>query len=176
MRAGLLYVEQPIAREKWRCEPAPDHPAAIIDESDGTLDDFPRARGLKYRGASAKTCKGFYKALLNAARCAHWADGSFMAAEDLNHPAGLSMQQDLAIGGLLGLGHGERNGHHYMNGMAAAPQHEQQAFLAAHPDLYQEGDGVVRLKIVDGMVSLRSLGCPGFASAAEPDWDSMEAL
>ena len=37
---------------------------------------------------------------------------------------------------MLGIGHVERNGHHYVNGMAGAPEPEQQAFLAAHPDLY----------------------------------------
>ena len=44
----------------------------IIDESDATLDAFPRARALGYAGVSSKSCKGFYKSLLNAARCARW--------------------------------------------------------------------------------------------------------
>ena len=79
----------------------------IIDETDGTFDDFPTAYRLGYRGTSAKTCKGVYKALLNAARCAQARDGRFIAAEDMNHPAGLTMQQDLAVGLFLGLTHGE---------------------------------------------------------------------
>jgi len=40
----------------------------IIDESDGTLDAFPQARRLGYTGVSSKTCKGFYKSIVNAAR------------------------------------------------------------------------------------------------------------
>ena len=45
----------------------------------------------------------------------------FMSAEDLTTQAGLSVQQDLALVNLLGIGHVERNGHHYVNGMAALP-------------------------------------------------------
>ena len=44
----------------------------LIDESDATLDAFPRARRCGYAGVSSKSCKGFYKSLLNAARCAQW--------------------------------------------------------------------------------------------------------
>lgn len=58
------------------------------------------------------------------------------------------MQQDLALVNLLGLTHVERNGHHYVNGMAGLPEHEQDAFLAAHPDLYEHNRGAVRLKIL----------------------------
>ena len=42
-----------------------------------------------------------------------------MSAEDLTTQAGLSVQQDLALVNLLGIRHVERNGHHYVNGMAA---------------------------------------------------------
>ena len=52
-----------------------------------------------------------------------------MSAEDLTTQAGLSVQQDLALVNLLGITHVERNGHHYVNGMAALPRAEQQAFL-----------------------------------------------
>ena len=60
-----------------------------------------------------------------------------MSAEDLTTQAGLSVQQDLALVNLLGIRHVERNGHHYVNGMAAQSQAEQDAFLAAHPDVYE---------------------------------------
>ena len=46
------------------------------------------------------------------------------------------MQQDLALGALIGVSHAERNGHHYVDGFADTPAAEAQAFLAAHPDLY----------------------------------------
>ena len=116
----------------------------IIDESDDALDAFPRARALGYRGVSSKTCKGIYKSLANRARCAAWGKGYFMSGEDLTIQAGLALQQDLALASLLGLSHVERNGHHYVNGMAGLPASEQQAFLAAHPDLYERSHGAVR--------------------------------
>ena len=77
----------------------------IIDESDATLDAFPRARALGYAGVSSKNCKGVYKSLLNAARCARWnaaQDGSnaFMTGEDLTAQPGLALQQDLAVAAL----------------------------------------------------------------------------
>src|SRR5229473_1515408 len=110
----------------------------IIDESDDSLEAFPRVRRLGYTGVSSKTCKGFYKSLLNAARCRLWnrEEGAvryFVSGEDLTIQAGLALQQDLALVSLLGLTHVERNGHHYVNGMAALPPTEQAAFLDALP-------------------------------------------
>src|SRR5205085_12105867 len=131
-------------------------------------------------GISSKTCKGFYKSLLNAARCAAWnAEGGgrfFMSAEDLTTQAGLAVQQDLALVNLLGITHVERNGHHYVNGMAALPQAEQQAFLTAHPDVYERSHGAVRLKIGDGRIAVESLDCVGYASATMPDFAHMLSL
>ncbi len=43
-----------------------------------------------------------------------------MSAEDLTIQAGLALQQDLALVSLMGITHVERNGHHYVNGMAGA--------------------------------------------------------
>jgi len=83
------------------------------------------------------------------------------------------VQQDLALATLIGCDHVERNGHHYVNGMAAAPAVEQGAFLAAHPDLYREHRGAVRLNIEDGAIAIGSLDTPGLASAAMPDFDSL---
>jgi hypothetical protein len=182
--ASVLFVEQPVTRahalERDVTALAARRPV-IIDESDDTLDAFPRARALGYRGVSSKTCKGLYKSLLNAARCARWnaaaaAAEHFMSAEDLTTQAGLAVQQDLALVSLLGLTHVERNGHHYVNGMAAVSGPEPRAFLAAHPDLYVEQAGVVRLRIAGGRVAIGSLACPGFAAGAEPDWTTMRTL
>jgi hypothetical protein len=118
---------------------------------------------------------------VNRARCVRWNEAAgretyFMSAEDLTTQAGIAVQQDLALVNLLGLGHVERNGHHYVDGMAARAASEQRAFLAAHPDLYRARDGVTRLRIEDGRVALGSLGCPGFAVGAEPDWSSMREM
>jgi len=148
----------------------------IIDESDDSLDAFPRAKALGYRGVSSKTCKGIYKSLINAARCAQWGPDYFMTGEDLTIQAGIALQQDLALVSLLGLTHVERNGHHYVNGMAGLPASEQEAFLSRHDDLYERSHGAVRLRIREGMIQMKSLDCPGFASRVLPDWSAMERM
>jgi hypothetical protein len=185
--ASILFIEQPISRKlALECDLRDVRSASIgkpviIDESDGELDTFVQARARGYAGVSSKTCKGFYKSLLNAARCAAWnAEQSqlryFMSGEDLTTQAGLAVQQDLALVNLLGITHVERNGHHYVNGMAALPAAEQQAFLDAHGDLYERSHGAVRLRIRDGRIRLGSLDCAGFASAAMPDFEAMAPL
>ena len=79
----------------------------------------------------------------------------FLSAEDLTIQAGLALQQDLALVSLLGIAHVERNGHHYVNGMAALPEAEQAAFLHAHPDLAQHGRAGT-VGVVDGVVGRRA--------------------
>jgi hypothetical protein len=153
----------------------------IIDESDDSLEAFPLARRRGYTGVSSKTCKGLYKAILNSARCTMWnrEEGGarfFLSAEDLTTQAGLAVQQDLALVALLGIAHVERNGHHYVNGMAGLPETEQGAFLAAHPDLYERSHGAVRLKITAGTLALGSLYAPGYASGALPEFNAMRSL
>ncbi|MBA2965507.1 MULTISPECIES: enolase C-terminal domain-like protein [Ramlibacter] len=182
--SAVAFIEQPIARALALEEDlrgADLGKPVIIDESDGELDAFVQARARGYAGVSSKTCKGLYRSLLNAARCAAWnrADGGtrhFLSAEDLTTQAGLSVQQDLALVDLLGITHVERNGHHYVNGMAALPAAEQQAFLAAHPDLYEHSHGAVRLAIRDGVIRLASLHGVGYASGAMPQWDAMQPI
>ena len=181
---SILFIEQPVARKLALATDLRGErlgKPVIIDESDGELDTFAQARDRGYAGVSSKTCKGLYKSVLNAARCARWnAEAGepryFMSAEDLTTQAGLSVQQDLALVDLLGIAHVERNGHYYVDGMAAQPQGEQDAFLAAHPDLYERSHGAVRLRISGGRIALGSLQCPGFASGAMPDFAVMTRL
>ena len=181
---SVLFIEQPIARQlalALDIAPLARDVPVIIDESDDSLDAFLRARELGYAGVSSKTCKGLYKSFLNAARCVVWnrverTDRYFMSGEDLTVQAGLALQQDLALVALLGIRHVERNGHHYANGMAAAPEHEQKAFLAAHPDLYEISHGAARPRIRDGMLSIASLDCAGYASGALPDWEALPSM
>ena len=177
MMDSIIFVEQPVKRQKALEKKITgiDKPV-IIDESDDSLDAFPRAKALGYKGVSSKTCKGIYKSLINRARCAAWGKDYFMSGEDLTIQAGLALQQDLALVSLLGITHVERNGHHYVNGMADLSQVEQEAFLAAHPDLYGRSNGAVRVKISSGELSIGSLGCKGYASAAMPDWNSMREM
>ena len=182
--SSILFIEQPLARAQalhvdFRRELL--GLPVIIDESDGTLDAFERARACGYAGVSSKACKGVYKSMLNAMRCESWnqqegAARYFMSAEDLTTQAGLGVQQDLALVNWLGIRHVERNGHHYVNGMAALPDAEQGEFLSAHADLYERTDGAVRLRIRAGVLSIGSLACTGFASAAMPDFDAMQPI
>lgn len=179
LASSIVFIEQPIKRQNAlsadisrlaKLKPV------IIDESDDSLEAFPRAKALGYRGVSSKTCKGLYKSLINAARCKTWGEGYFMTGEDLTIQAGIALQQDLALVSLLGLTHVERNGHHYVNGMAGLPVGEQQRFLKEHQDLYEQSHGAVRLRIKGGMIQMKSLDCPGFASRARPDWDAMRRM
>ena len=176
---AILFLEQPISRAvALDCDVGAlsARKPVIIDESDATLDAFPRARELGYDGVSSKSCKGLYKSLINAGRCSAWGKRYFMSGEDLTTQAGLSVQQDLALAGLIGIKHVERNGHHYVNGLAGVPDAEQEAFLTAHPDMYHRENGTVRLKIEGGRIVTGSLDCPGFAAAAEPDWAAMREM
>ena len=183
LAASVAFIEQPVKRAAALSQDVSalgEEKPVIIDESDDSLEAFPRARRLGYAGVSSKTCKGLYKSLLNAARCRMWnrEEGTqryFMSGEDLTVQAGLALQQDLALVSLLGLTHVERNGHHYVNGMAALPQAEQEAFLRAHPDLYERSHGAVRVRIQNGNIQIGSLGCVGYASQAMPDWEAMRS-
>jgi len=181
LASSIVYIEQPIRRSHALSGDisalAEDKPV-IIDESDDSLEAFPRARRLGYSGVSSKTCKGIYKSILNAARCRMWnmeegRDRYFMSGEDLTIQAGIALQQDLALVSLLGLSHVERNGHHYVNGMAGLPEAEQQKFLESHKDLYERSHGAVRVRIPGGMLEMKSLDAPGYASRVLPDWNSM---
>jgi hypothetical protein len=176
LRSAILFVEQPIARAVALSSPvtalARRRPVEI-DESDGSLEAFVVAKELGYTGVSSKACKGVYRSILNRARCAHWnarerTERYFMSAEDLIVQAGVSLQQDLSLATLIGCTHGERNGHHYVNGMVQAPREEQERVLKAYPNLYGRGqDGVVRLSIRAGRIPLGDLDVPGFGSRSE---------
>jgi hypothetical protein len=182
----LLYIEQPLARDdtlSTSLDGIADDMAFIIDEADGSYDAFPRAVAAGYRGVSSKSCKGLYKALLNAVRAENLnrtagAPGRyFVTAEDLTCQAGLAVQQDTALAALLGARHVERNGHHYVDGFRGASAAEAQGFLAAHPALYIDSGDTVVLDTRQGALATGSLFTTrGFASGAEPDWASLSPL
>jgi hypothetical protein len=93
-----------------------------------------------------------------------------MSAEDLTTLAGASVQQDLALVSLLGLGHVERNGHHFVDGMSFAPEPKQASFAGAIPT--STGGAAVppgSALTVAGSSSVRS-GAP--ASPLRPTWTS----
>jgi hypothetical protein len=179
--AKLLYIEQPMPRDITRQSPLGSlaRRNLIIDEADDSYDAFPHARALGYRGISSKSCKGIYKSIVNATRAAKWSRDSekfFISGEDLTCQAGLCVQQDLALGALIGVAHAERNGHHYVDGFADTPAAEAQAFLEAHSDLYASHGNKVRLAIHDGDLLTGSLTSPGFATGVHPNWSALSPL
>lgn len=182
LKSSILLIEQPIARSRALEKPVETLSREIaveIDESDADIGTFPRAKELGYRGVSSKGCKGLYRALLNRARVEKWnaeagSERFFMSAEDLTTQSGVAVQQDFAQALLVGATHVERNGHHYVDGMAGAPEAEQAAFLAAHPALYARSNGRIRLAIRDGQASLESLHTTaGLATGPMPDFSAM---
>lgn len=178
LRAGLLFVEQPINRAAALAADVSAlaaQAALEIDESDADLDAFPTAQRLGYTGVSSKSCKGVYRALLNAARVAQGqAKALFLSAEDLTCQAGIALQQDLLLAAITGNTHVERNGHHFVAGMAGAAAPEQARFAAAHPDLYRQAGGITGLRIAQGRISLDStLAAQGLGCALAPDLDTL---
>lgn len=179
------YLEQPLPRA-GALETDVGAIAAVfpvlVDESDDADDAFLRARAAGYAGVSLKGCKGLYRAIANAARAEAWNAGTgadprcFVSSEDLTAQAGVALQQDLVLASALGCTHSERNGHWYVGGMPGAPEAEQARFVAAHPDLYEGGAAGLRLRIAGGRISLASLGGPGFATAALPDFAAMTPM
>jgi hypothetical protein len=167
--ASVLYVEQPLPRHRALAGDVSALSAVkpiIIDESDDGYGAALEARRCGYRGVSVKTCKGFYKSLVNAARAETWNGGEaadfLLSAEDLSAQAGHALHQNLALWSFLGLEDSERNGHHYGPGLTRLPEVERDAFAAAHRDLYTGG----RLRIAGGTVALGAVNAAaGFGTA-----------
>jgi L-alanine-DL-glutamate epimerase-like enolase superfamily enzyme len=177
----LLYIEQPMPRDIFGRSPlgALARRDIIIDEADDSYDAFTTARALGYRGISSKSCKGIYKSIVNATRASLWStedERFFVTGEDLTCQAGLGVQQDLALGALIGVTHAERNGHHYVDGFADTPAAEAETFLSAHPDLYVRDGNSIRLAIHDGDLKTGSLTSSGFAAGVHPDWSALSPL
>lgn len=185
LAAAVRYVEQPLARDRTFAVDVHELARRIpllVDEADATLDAFVAARALGYDGVSSKSCKGFYKSLLNGARCMRWNAGpgrpAFLSGEDLTSQAGIAVQQDLVLVGLLGLPDVERNGHHYVDGFAgqhASPDEAERA-RAAHPDLYRRDGSNVRLVIRGGELALDTLGGIGYGAVQPPDARTLASM
>ena len=184
LRGSILYIEQPLPRAltfEVDLGPLAGRMPFLIDEADDRPDSFLRARERGYRGVSVKACKGFFGALANRLRCdlANEEAGrtvAFTSSEDLTTQPGVALQQDLALAGLCGCLHSEKNGHHFAGGMQGATAAEKRAFAEAHGDLYRlEGDDL-RLVIDTGRLRTGSLACAGYASAPLPDFAAMRPL
>jgi len=183
---NTLSIEQPLPRG---ISLDPDHTEGIralsrtkpviIDESDESLDSYPRALELGYGGTSSKACKGPIKSILNAGLT--WLhnergtrDDYIMTGEDLTCVGVVSLQTDICLIAMLGLSNIEKNGHHYYRGLSYMPEAEQRAALDAHPDLYRELNAVVCPRLEDGKFDIASLQCHGFGFNVEPDVNAMQ--
>lgn len=169
----ILVVEQPVHRSAaldaaagralgdWQ-----NRPPVIIDESDGALDDLPRALALGYDGTSHKNCKGIVKGLSNAALLAarrRLGRPGVLTGEDLCNLGPVALLQDLAMTALLGIGHVERNGHHYYRGLHMLPADWQAAATDGHRDLYRRHPGgFAALRITKGRLALGSANAAPF--------------
>lgn len=185
---STAFIEQPLDRAIALDAAATDGLAAlgrrvpiIIDESDGDLEAFPRALALGYRGVSTKNCKGIMKSFLNRSLVERRNAGSgptrlFMSAEDLTNVPVVPVQQDLATVRALGITHVERNGHHYVRGLAHCSPRERAAALRHHADLYAGDEREAWLRIENGRLRVGSLATPGYGVAFEPDLDAMIPL
>ncbi len=167
-RAQVLAIEQPLHRQhaldpaagqvlkKWQ-----DHPPLIIDESDGSLGDLPRALDLGYAGTSHKNCKGIAKGIANACLLEHLRQAgkdAMLTAEDLCNLGPVALLQDLALVSLLGIPHVERNGHHYFRGLSMWPKAWQQSVQTAHSDMYENHErGFAFLRIKEGCLAVDSV-------------------
>lgn len=174
---NLLLIEQPLHRDHaLKDDVAPalqswqDGPGMIIDESDGSLDDLPRALGLGYNGTSHKSCKGIVKGLANAAllkiRAPQMKRPPILSGEDLANVGPVSMLQDLAMMSALGIPHVERNGHHYFRGLSMYPEELQTEALRCQPGFYRHHElGFPTLDVQDGMIDLTSVNAAPFGCA-----------
>ena len=183
----VLAVEQPVHRDRALIDdvgPAlriwADRPRLIVDESDGAVGDVPRALALGYAGASHKNCKGIVKGLANAGllhdRRRSGAD-VVLTGEDLANLGPVALLQDLAMMALLGIGHVERNGHHYYRGLSMFPADWQESALAAHGDLYRRHEeGFAALRIVEGRIDLGTVNAAPFGVAPAFDPAVFERL
>ena len=186
-RRSILFVEQPLDRAV-ALDPAATKglaeisPPLVIDESDGELDSFKTAVKLGYRGVSTKNCKGIFKSFLNRSLVERWNGKRklgahlFMTAEDLTTLSVIPLLQDFATVRALGITHDERNGHHYVKGLAHCSPRERNQATRLHRDLYRGDDSGARLRIESGFVRVGSLGLPGYGGPSEPDLSSMTPL
>jgi len=169
----IVVVEQPVHRDQALSDEAgavlrswPDRPSLIIDESDGAPGDLPRALELGYAGTSHKNCKGIVKGIANAClleKRRRAGERVLLTGEDLCNLGPVALQQDLALMALLGIGHVERNGHHYYRGLSLWPADWQATVLAAHGDLYtRHAQGFTCLHIREGRVQLGSVNAAPF--------------
>lgn len=180
---SIILIEQPIYRAQALNEAVgeglrswSDGLPMIIDESDGSLDDLPRALSLGYQGTSHKNCKGVIKGLANAALLKR-RGLTHLSGEDLASVGPIAMLQDLCVASMLGITHVERNGHHYFRGLSMYDARVQADVLRAHEGFYRKHDeGFPTLDIRSGLLDVTTLHAAPFACGARLDMALYETL
>lgn len=177
----LGWVEQPMHRDLALNDSVRDLLARrkrwrmVIDESDASPDDLPRALELGYAGATHKCCKGIFKSLLHAAqRKLHPGQFRIFSAEDLTIVAPWSQSEDLIVAAVVGVVDVERNGQHFADGLCGFDPAIGEKALATLGSMYKKRvDGAVELRIESGMVAVpRDVMQPeltGFSTLADDE-------
>lgn len=165
--SGLLFVEQPLHRSvalsaavcqaklTWE-----GRPPLIVDESDDALDTVRRALGCGYVGTSHKNCKGVFKGIANAClirlrTTKNPGERYVMSGEDLANIGPIALIEDLSALATLGIGHAERNGHHYFRGLSMYPEDVQGQVVTELGDLYRHHPrGYATLSIKSGKIDI----------------------
>lgn len=162
----LDAIEQPLHRSVALGAPAQAALAelghtipVIIDESDDLVESVREAMDLGYAGGTYKGCKGVFRGVANAALVAARRSPerpTVLTAEDLCTVPPLTVPQDLVVASAIGLEHIERNGHHFFGRFAPLQPGLDVRMAQAHPDLYRNDGGIVRLRITHGRLDLAS--------------------
>lgn len=188
MLERLIFVEQPLHRDRALAPEVGEAlrawenaPPLVIDESEASLESLPAALDLGYRGTSHKNCKGIVKGIANACLLEHRRrrDGAdlLLSGEDLANVGPVALLQDLAMMASFGIGHVERNGHHYFKGLSMYPADLQEQVLADHGDLYRRHPaGFPTLAIESGALQLRSVIDSPFGCRSLPDLTAFATL
>mgnify|MGYP003694656259 CR=1 FL=1 len=148
--AATLFIEQPIKRQVALARsiaPLARFRPVIIDESDGELDAFVRARALGYGGVSSKNCKGLLQ--VDPQRSPAAGSGTREDGGARLLPVGRGPDDAGRPVGAAGPRPGRRcSGWPTSSATAttsstaspAGRSSESLSFLEAHPDLYHEAD------------------------------------
>ena len=115
--------------------------------------------------------------LANFALCQHLDAGRyFVSAEDLTTIPVVSLHQDIVHVAALGIGHLERNGHHYIRGLDHLSVHERRRCLVDHGDLYRTMNDSGFMDIRGGRIAIGSLQIPGMGIGGIVESDVMRPL
>ena len=97
-----------------------------------------------------------------------------LSSEDLMNIPVVPLHQDLAVAAALGIGHSERNGHHYIRAFEYLSARERESTLREYPSLYRVlPSGLGAVKIVDGAMSAVEINRAPFGVLEEPDWSHL---